>query len=94
MTAKHILLIFLICALTSASLIFIYDRFFAQKVVAFDLKEYLEKQRNEFVNGKLDEAEFKRRMDELERVLLSVPKRKVILMGDAVIRNADRIELK
>lgn len=80
-----------ICSVVS---IFIYDRFFAQKVVAFDLKGFIAQQRDLSLSGKLTDEQFKANLDYIEALINSVPKRKVILMGDVVIRNAEMIDEK
>lgn len=75
----------------SALSIFIYDQFFAQKVVAFDLKGFIAQQRDLSISGKLTDEQFKANLDRVESLMNSVPKRKVILMGDAVIKNIEII---
>ena len=72
--------------------LFVYDRFLAQKVVAIDMKGYLAEQRDLFMSGRIDDEELRRRIDRLEEVSLAIPANRVVLMGDAVIRNVEVIK--
>ncbi len=69
-----------------------YDRWFAQKVVAVDIKGYIAQQRDNYLAGKLNDDELKRSFDRLETVITAIPKNRVIIMGDAVVRNAETIK--
>ncbi len=69
-----------------------YDRWFAQKVVAVDIKEYIAQQRDNYLAGKLNGDELKRSFDRLESVITAIPKNRVVIMGDAVVRNAETIK--
>ena len=69
-----------------------YDRWFAQKVVAVDIKGYIAQQRDNYLAGKLNDDELKRSFDRLETVITAIPKNRVIIMGDAVVRNAETVK--
>ena len=69
-----------------------YDRWFAQKVVAVDIKGYIAQQRDSYLAGKLNDDELKRSFDRLETAITAIPKNRVIIMGDAVVRNAETIK--
>ena len=69
-----------------------YDRWFAQKVVAVDIKGYIAQQRDSYLAGKLNDDELKRSFDRLETVITAIPKNRVIIMGDAVVRNAETVK--
>ncbi len=79
----------LISLLISLASIFVYDRFFVQKIVAVDVKGYIAEQRDLYISGKISEEQLKANIDRMEKVVMSVPKNKVVIMGDAVIRNAE-----
>jgi hypothetical protein len=79
----------LISLLISLVSIFVYDRFFVQKIVAVDVKGYIAEQRDLYISGKINEEQLKANIDKMEKVVTSIPKNKVIIMGDAVIRNAE-----
>lgn len=83
-----------ISILCSVLSIFVYDRFFAQKVVAFDMKGFIAEQRDLYFAGKLTDEQFRANLDNIEAMIKKVPRRNVVLMGDAVIRNADVIGKK
>ncbi|NTV49269.1 MAG: hypothetical protein HGB32_01195 [Geobacteraceae bacterium] len=69
-----------------------YDRWFAQKVVAVDIKGYIAQQRDNYLAGKLNDDELKKSFDRLENVITAIPKNRVIIMGDAVVRNAETVK--
>jgi len=75
----------------SLATIFGYDRLYAQKVVAVDIKGYIAKQRDNYLAGKLNDEELKRSFDRLESVITTIPKNRVVIMGDAVVRNAETV---
>lgn len=68
-----------------------YDRWYAQKVVAVDLKGYIAQQRDNYLNGKINDDELKKSFDRLETVITAIPKNRVVIMGDAVVRNAETV---
>jgi len=83
----------LFCALmTSFVSVYSYDRWYAQKVVAVDIKGYIAQQRDNYMAGKLTDEELKRSFDHLENVVVAIPKNRVVIMGDAVVRNAETIK--
>ena len=69
-----------------------YDRWYAQKVVAVDIKGYIAQQRDYYLAGKLNDEELKKSFDRLEAVITAIPKNRVIIMGDAVVRNAETVK--
>jgi len=68
-----------------------YDRWYAQKVVAVDLKGYIAQQRDNYLNGKINDDELKKSFDRLETVITAIPRNRVVIMGDAVVRNAETV---
>lgn len=77
---------------TSLVTIFGYDRLYAQKVVAVDIKGYIAQQRDSYLAGKLNDDELKKSFDRLETVITAIPKNRVVIMGDAVVRNAETVK--
>lgn len=71
--------------------IFTYDRFFATKVVSIDIKGFLAEQRDLYVAGKIDDKQVEANLDRLEQTANNIPSNKVVIMGDAVVRNAEKI---
>jgi len=76
----------LICATVSAGMIAGYDRWFAQKIVALDVKGYIAEQRDLFISGKIDEEQLKRNFDRLEKAKEKVSGNRVIILGDVLVR--------
>ena len=75
----------------SFATVFCYDRLYAQKVVAVDIKGYIAQQRDNYLNGKINDDELKKSFDRLETVITAIPKNRVVIMGDAVVRNAETV---
>ncbi|WP_246562040.1 hypothetical protein [Geobacter grbiciae] len=69
-----------------------YDRWYAQKVVAVDIKGYIAQQRDNYLAGKLSDDDLRKSFDRLEAVITSIPKNRVVIMGDAVVRNAETVK--
>lgn len=91
MKLKQILSVVLISAVVSACSIFIYDRFFSQKIVTFDLQGYVATLRDLYLSKQIDDSELRKRIDKIEEIVNSTPKRKVIITSD-VILGGDRVE--
>lgn len=72
--------------------VYLYDRFFAQKVVAVDLQGFLEKQKGLYLRGDIDDLELRRRMERLEHLVESVPQHHAVVLGDVVVRNVEILE--
>jgi hypothetical protein len=90
---RRILTTVLICAAVSAGMIAGYDRWFAQKIVALDVKGYIAEQRDLFISGKINEEQLKQNFDRLEKVKEKVPGNRVIILGDVLVRkNVEVIE--
>ncbi len=71
----------------------IYDQYFAQKVAVVDIRGYLMDRKNMFLTGRITEKEFAESADNIEKALRKTNKRTVALMGDAVVRNAQKINI-
>jgi hypothetical protein len=87
-----ICLCLIVSVASSVASIAAYDQWYAQKVVAVDLKGFITDQRDKFVAGKISEDELKRSFDRLEQVVTAIPKNKAVLMGDLVVRNVEIIK--
>ena len=79
----------LVSMLVSAGSVYVYDRFYAQKIVAVDIKGYIATQRDLYLSGKETGKEFRANIDKLAAAVKSIPKNRVAIMEDAVIRNAE-----
>jgi hypothetical protein len=82
----------LVSVASSIATIAVYDSWYAQKLVAVDIKGYISDQRDKYIAGKLTDDELKRSFDRLEQVVTAIPKNKAVLMGDLVVRNVETIK--
>ncbi len=90
--ARVFFLTVLVSLLTSFGSVYLYDRCYAQKVVAVDLKGFLDAQKDAFVRGAIDEKELERRMDHLEHTVDAIPSRYAVILGDVVVRHVEVIK--
>lgn len=84
---KFIALSLVLSLAVSSVAIFIYDRFFIQKIVVFDLKGFIQEQKTLYLKGMITEEDFKTNLDVLEEYLNKVPKNKLVVLGDMVVRH-------
>jgi hypothetical protein len=76
----------------SASSILVYDRHFATRIVAVDIKGFIAAQRDLYVQGKIDDAQLRQNIETLDRRIQEIPANVVVIMGDVVVRNAKIIK--
>ncbi|MEM3580407.1 MAG: hypothetical protein QXQ64_03985 [Candidatus Bathyarchaeia archaeon] len=91
MRIKELFKIVLISLIISACSIFVYDKFFATKIVTFDLQGYIATLRQLYLTKQLDDTELRKRIDRIEEIVMNTPRRKVIITSD-VILGGDRVE--
>jgi len=82
----------LVSVASSVASLAAYDSWYAQKLVAVDIKGYISEQRDKYIAGKLTDDELKRSFDKLEQVVTAIPKNKAVLMGDLVVRNVEVVK--
>ena len=85
------LLVLGISLMSSAASIVVYDRYFATRIVAVDVKGFIAEQRDLFVQGRIDDEQLRRNIESLEKAIENIPSNEVVIMGDAVVRNAKTI---
>ena len=83
----------LVSIAASAATLFVYDRWYAQKIVAVDLKGYITLQRYKYKDGKINDEDLRKAFDRLEREMSAIPKNRVVIMSDTAIRNAEIYKL-
>ena len=83
----------LISVLSSAATLFCYDHWYAQKIVAVDMKGYITLQRYKYKDGKINDEDLRKAFDKLELVMNTIPKNRVVIMADTAIRNAEVFKL-
>jgi len=88
--------VFVLCLLVSvasaASSVYVYDRYYALKFVAVDIKGYLAEQRDLYIAHKIDDEQLKQALDKLGAAVDRIPKNRVVVMADAVIRNVEVVK--
>ncbi len=94
LTAGTLILLLIMNTVVSAVSVYIYDRYFAQKVVVIDIRSYMMDRKNMFLTGKISEKQFTESVDNIEKALQKTNKRTVVLIGDAVVRNAEKIHIE
>jgi hypothetical protein len=82
-----ILVVSLISSLTTSAIsLVVYDKYVAQKIVAIDVKGYVDEQRDKYLAGKMNDAELRQSFDKLEEATKRVPQNTGVIMGDCVVR--------
>jgi|GEM_PF-744413 len=77
----------------TSGLIFLYDRFMAPKIVAVDIKGFVEKQRDLYVAKKINDEQLKANLDAMEKKIKSMPKNTIMISADVMVgENAKTIE--
>ena len=83
----------LISLATSAAILFAYDRWYTQKIVAVDMKGYITLQRYKYKDGKINDDDLRKAFDRLEQMMNTIPRNRVVIMADTAIRNAEVFKL-
>ncbi len=86
-----ILIALVVSAITATATMALYDQRFAHKVVVMDLKGFVRQQRDRMLSGELDEKQFQKNLDAMEKVLLAVPRNHTVIMKEVVLRNGREI---
>jgi hypothetical protein len=86
------LFLLMLNVLVSTTTVYVYDRYFVQKVVAFDIRGYMADQKKLFYAGRITEDELLKSLDKLDDFLRLESRNTLILNGDAVIKNAKFIK--
>lgn len=80
--------------LLTAAAIFVYDVYFAQKVVVLDIEQIVTEQKRAFIEGKISEAELLATVDKIQDAIHKQNKNTVIiLMESARVKNAQSIAI-
>ena len=84
----------LITLVVAGFTLFSYDRWFVDRVVAFDLKGYLRTQQALLASGEITEAQWRQRLDQLEQVFREQSPNRTILLKEVVLKNGREPELR
>ena len=93
-TTPGYLEVVLITLVVAGVSLFIYDRWFVDRVVAFDLKGYLRTQQALLASGEITEAQWQQGLDRLEQVFRAQPPNRTILLKEVVLKNGREPELR
>ena len=93
-TTPGYLEVVLITLVVAGVSLFIYDRWFVDRVVAFDLKGYLRTQQALLASGEITEAQWQQGLDRLEQVFREQPLNRTILLKEVVLKNGREPELR
>ncbi len=86
--------VLLIALAVTCIALFAYDRWFAPRMVAFDLKGYLRAQQALRASGEITEAQWQQGLDRLEQVFREQPPNHTILLKEVVLKNGREPELR
>ena len=86
--------VLLIALVVAGITLFAYDRWFVDRVVAFDLKGYLRTQQALLASGEITEAQWRQRLDRLEQVFREQSPNRTILLKEVVLKNGREPELR
>ena len=93
-TTPGYLEVVLITLVVAGITLFAYDRWFMDRVVAFDLKGYLRTQQALLASGEITEAQWQQGLERLEQVFLELPPNRTILLKEVVLKNGREPELR
>lgn len=77
---------------TSAMTLWLYDKKFATKVVAVDLKGYIEQQAIDFASGKITQEQSTKNIIQLGETMKNIPANTVVITSDVAVRNIETIK--
>jgi len=89
-----VLIAALIGSIASTVAVGLYDRFYAQKVIAVDLKGFIQRQRDMLVEGKVDDQGLRDSFDRMEAAFDRIPANHVVILKEVVLRNGRDLQLE
>ena len=93
LTVGAVILLLIVNIIVSIITVSLYDRYFARRVAFIDIRGYMLDRKQLFLAGSITEKQFTESVDKIEKALLKTDKRTVVLLGDAVVRNAEKINI-
>ncbi len=96
MTGPGYVEVIMLALLISCLALYGYDRYFAQKIKAVDLKGYIRTQSALLATGEITQEQWKADLDRIEQVLNreAADGNTVIVLKEVVLRNGEEIDLK
>lgn len=92
LNVKVLLVNVLVSLMVAVGVVYVYDRYYAQKIVAFDLKGYVIGLRDMYLAGKINDEDLKKAIDMAYDVIRSQRKNKVVIMGDVILSPVEVID--
>jgi hypothetical protein len=93
LTVGVVILLLIVNIIVSITAVSLYDGYFARRVAFIDIRGYMLDRKKLFLAGSITEKQFTESVDEIEKALLKADKRTVVLLGDSVVRNAEKINI-
>jgi len=84
---------FVASAITAATMLVGYDHFLAKKVLSVDVKGFVEQQQELYLAGKITDEQLKQNYANLKTMVEQIPRNRVVLMGDAVLGGAEKLDV-
>jgi hypothetical protein len=75
----------IICMIISVITVVAYDRLFAQKIVAIDTTEYLQKVQSEYLKGKMTDDDMNTQLEVLREMIKKQPRNRILIVSDMVV---------
>lgn len=75
----------IVSILVSVGTVYLYDAYYVQKVVVFDLASYLDKQKADFVAGKINEEKLKKDFAGLKERIDAFGEKRIVLSRGVVL---------
>ena len=93
LTVGAVFLLLIVNIIVSTTIVSLYDRYFARRIAFVDIRGYMLDRKQLFLAGSITEKQFTESVDKIEKALLKTDKRTVVLLGDSVVRNAEKINI-
>lgn len=74
-----------VSVMVSIGAVYLYDAYYAQKVVVFDFASYLEKQKTEFLTGRADEEKLRKEFAWVKERIDALGEKRIVLSKDMVL---------
>ena len=87
--------VFLVCMIVSVSSIFIYDNYFATKIVKLDMTQYINDIQKKYMAEEITMAEVDKRLAKMKNIIESQKPNKILILSDMVVsKNVETIKVE
>lgn len=84
---------FMTTLITAGIMLVAYDHFMAKKFLTVDVKGYIEQQQELYLAGKINDDQLKQSYVALKAAVEKIPRNRIVLMGDAVLGGAEKLDI-